>query len=111
MNKPVVTSTDVARLAKVSQSAVSRTFTPGASVSAKTREKVNAAAEELGYRPNALARAVISGKSRLIAMLVAYLDNQFYPILLEHLSRSLQERGYQILLIMSETGCQDEVVS
>ncbi len=110
MNKPVVTSTDVARLAKVSQSAVSRTFTPGASVSAKTREKVNAAAEELGYRPNALARAVISGKSRLIAMLVAYLDNQFYPILLEHLSRSLQERGYQILLIMTEPGSQDEVV-
>jgi DNA-binding LacI/PurR family transcriptional regulator len=43
-------------------------------------------------------------------MLVAYLDNQFYPILLEYLSRSLQERGYQIVLIMTDPGSQDEVV-
>ena len=110
MNKPIVTSTDVARRAKVSQSAVSRTFTPGASVSAKTRDKVLKAAGELGYRPNALARAMISGRSRLIAMLVAYLDNQFYPLVLEKLSRMLQERGYRVLLFMTDPGRQDEVV-
>ncbi|MFZ1814353.1 MAG: LacI family DNA-binding transcriptional regulator [Rhizobiaceae bacterium] len=104
------TSEDVARLANVSQSAVSRTFTPGASVSAKTRDKVMKAAEELGYRPNALARAVISGKSRLIALLVAYLDNQFYPIVIEKLSRVLQDNGYQMLLMMTETGNQDRLV-
>ncbi|MEZ5649427.1 MAG: LacI family DNA-binding transcriptional regulator [Burkholderiaceae bacterium] len=104
------TSEDVANLAQVSQSAVSRTFTPGASVSPKTRDKVLKAARELGYRPNALARAVISGKSRLIAVLVAYLDNHFYPIVLENLSRRLQREGYQILLLMTEPGRQDEVV-
>lgn len=108
--KTPVTSEDVARHAKVSQSAVSRAFTPGASVSLKTREKVLKAATELGYRPNALARAMISGKSRLIAMLVAYLDNQFYPIVLENLARALQERGYHVLLFMTDTGRQDEVV-
>ena len=108
--KSNATSEDVARLAKVSQSAVSRTFTPGASVSAATRTKVLEAAATLGYRPNALARAVISGKSRLIAMLVAYLDNQFYPIVLEQLSRILQERGYQMLLMMTDPGNQDELV-
>lgn len=104
------TSGDVARLARVSQSAVSRTFTPGASVSAKTKDKVLAAAAELGYRPNALARAVISGRSKLIAVLVAYLDNQFYPIVLEQLSRQLQQKGYQVLLFMTDPGDQDEVV-
>lgn len=104
------TSSDVASLAKVSQSAVSRTFTPGASVSAATRDKVLKAAAELGYRPNALARAVISGKSRLIAMVVAYLDNQFYPIVLEQLSRTLQDRGYQVLLFMTDPGDQDDTV-
>ena len=108
--KAPATSDDVARLAKVSQSAVSRAFTPGASVSAETKEKVLRAASELGYRPNALARAMISGRSRLIAMLVAYLDNQFYPIVLEHLARALQERGYHVLLFMTEPGRQDEVV-
>jgi DNA-binding LacI/PurR family transcriptional regulator len=50
-----VTSAQVAALAGVSQSAVSRVFTPGASVSPKTAEKVRAAAETLGYRPNVLA--------------------------------------------------------
>ena len=93
MSKSDPTSGDVARLAKVSQSAVSRTFTPGASVSADTRDRVLRAARELGYRPNALARAMISGRSRLIALLVAYLDNQFYPIVVEQLSRRLQDKG------------------
>lgn len=106
-----VTSEDVARHANVSQSAVSRAFTPGASVSLKMREKIMKSAAELGYRPNALARAVISGKSGLIAMLVAYLDNQFYPLLLEQLSRRLQTSGYQVLLFMTDPGDQDEVVS
>ena len=105
-----VTSGDVAKLAKVSQSAVSRALTPGASVSDKTREKVLKAANALGYRPNALARAMISGRSRLIAMLVAYLDNQFYPIVLEQISRALQGEGYQVLLFMTDPGKQDEVV-
>lgn len=104
------TSSDVAKLAKVSQSAVSRTFTAGASVSKATRERVIEAANQLGYRPNALARAVISGRSRLIAVMVAYLDNQFYPVVIEKLSRQLQEKGYQVLLLMTEQGNQDKVV-
>ena len=110
MQKVSVTSADVARLAKVSQSAVSRTFSPGASVSPKMRERVLAAAKELGYRPNAIARAMISGRSRLIALLVAYLDNNFYPVALEQLSRALQAHGYQVLLFMTAPGDQDRVV-
>ena len=106
-----VTSADVARHANVSQSAVSRAFTPGASVSQQMRDKIMKSAAELGYRPNALARAMISGKSGLIAMLVAYLDNQFYPVMLEQLSRRLQASGYQVLLFMTDPGDQDEVVS
>lgn len=96
-----VTSADVARLAGVSQSAVSRVFTPGASASPKTVEKVRTAASQLGYRPNVLARAMITGKSRIIGLVVAYLDNQFYPIALERLSHSLQDRGYHILIFMA----------
>ena len=110
MTRTVVTSVDVAKLAQVSQSAVSRTFTPGASVSAKTREKVLKAAEELGYRPNAIARAMISGRSRLIAVMVAYLENQFYPILIERLSRELQRRGYHVLFFITDPGRQDMIV-
>ena len=110
MVKPTVTSADVARVARVSQSAVSRTFTRGASVSDDTKRRVMQAANDLGYRPNALARSLISGKSRIIGVLVAYLDNQFYPTVLEQLSRSLQAKGYRVMLFMSDPGDQDEVV-
>lgn len=98
MGQAKVTSAEVAARAGVSQSAVSRVFTPGASASAKTIEKVKAAAEELGYRPNVLARAMVSGKSRIIGLVVAYLDNHFYPQALELLSNTLQQNGYHVLI-------------
>lgn len=101
-----VTATDVARLAGVSQSAVSRVFTPGASASPKTAAKVRAAAEQLGYRPDPLARAMITGRTRIIGLVVAYLENQFYPLALERLSRALQERGYHILVFMAENSTE-----
>jgi len=96
-----VTSLQVAKQAGVSQSAVSRVFTPGASVSQSTREKVTRAADMLGYRPNVLARAMITGKSRIIGLVVAYLDNQFYPEAVERLSVALQEEGYHVLVFMA----------
>lgn len=107
-----VTSMEVARLAGVSQSAVSRVFTPGASASKKTIEKVRKAATELGYRPNVLARAVVSGKSRIIGLVVAYLNNQFYPEALEKLTNTLQERGYHVLIFMAshQAGNIDNVI-
>ena len=93
-----VTSLQVAKLAGVSQSAVSRVFTKGASAAPATVDKVKKAAAELGYRPNVLARAMITGKSRIIGLVVAYLDNQFYPEALERLSNALQAEGYHILI-------------
>ncbi len=57
-DKKAADSFDVAHLAGVSRSAVSRAFTPGASISRQTREQVLAAASRLGYRPNALARTL-----------------------------------------------------
>lgn len=96
-----VTSLQVAQRAGVSQSAVSRVFTPGASVSKKTADKVKQAAAELGYRPNVLARAMVSGRSRIIGLVVAYLDNYFYPEALEKLSNALQEQGYHVLVFMA----------
>jgi DNA-binding LacI/PurR family transcriptional regulator len=101
-----VTSAQVAALAGVSQSAVSRVFTPGASASKKTVEKVRAAAAQLGYSPNALARGLITGRTRMIGLVVAYLDNQFYPVAMELLSRALQERGYHILVFMAENSTE-----
>lgn len=103
-----ITSLDVARRAGVSQSAVSRVFS-GASASAETTARVRAAADALGYRPNPLARAMSTGESRMIGLVVAYLDNLFYPLAVEKLSNALQARGYHVLLFMASN--QPETVA
>jgi len=112
MNNKKVTSLEVAKLAGVSQSAVSRVFTPGASSSKKTNDLVRKAADELGYRPNVLARSLITGKSRIIGLVVAYLDNYFYPEALELLSSALQKKGYHVLVFMAAktAGNIDDIV-
>lgn len=97
MNRKI-TSQDVAKLAGVSQSAVSRVFTKGASVSPDMATRVREAAETLGYRPNALARGLITGRTRIIGLVVAYLDNPFYPDAIERLSTTLQAHGYHLLI-------------
>lgn len=96
-----VKMTDVARVAGVSTSAVSRVFTPGASASEETVAKVREAAERLGYRPHRLARSLTTGRSRIIGVVVAYLENYFYPQALELLSGALQARGYHVLVFLS----------
>lgn len=101
MNNTKVTSHDVARHAGVSQSAVSRYFTPGGSVSKKKAELIQAAADELGYRPNVLARSMITGRSKIIGLVVAYFENQFYPEVIELLSVGLQAKGYHVLVFMA----------
>ena len=108
------TAQDVARLANVSQSAVSRTFTPGASVSEDTRARVMIAAKSLGYRPNAMARSLITRRSRIIALVMGYLENQFYPLVIEKLSQKLQKQGYHVLMFISDgdetDGVLDEIL-
>ncbi|MDP4992606.1 MAG: LacI family DNA-binding transcriptional regulator [Marivita lacus] len=101
-----VTSFDVAARAGVSQSAVSRVFS-GASASKATSDKVREAAEALGYRPNVLARSLITGRSRIIGMVVAYLGNPFYPDALERFSRVFQDEGYHTLVFTLPEGAGD----
>ena len=105
-----VTSFDVARLAGVSQSAVSRSFTAGASVAADTRTRVLEAARMLGYRPNAIASTLSSRRSRMIAVVLSNLQNQFYPVVIETLSQRLQKDGYHVLLFVTQTEDADELL-
>ena len=94
-----VSSTDVARLAGVSQAAVSRTFTPKGSVSDKTRQKVLAAARELGYTPNVIARSLIQQSTKIIGIVMVRFQNPFYAIVLGEFTRKLSEMGYRTLLL------------
>ena len=103
--KTNVTSIDVARLAAVSQSAVSRAFTPGASISSDTHQKVMEAARKLGYRPNAHARSLITKRSRIIGLVLSYLENLFYPVALEQLA-TLRSDGRDLTMAVNFVGSQ-----
>jgi DNA-binding LacI/PurR family transcriptional regulator len=114
MERNKVIAQDVARRAGVSQSAVSRVFTPGASVSKAMVTKVITAVKELDYRPNALARSLITGRSKLIGLVVAYLENNFFLTeVLEKLSKALQEEGYRVLMFITKQSAEniDDVLS
>jgi hypothetical protein len=73
----------VAKLAGVSQSALSRTFTVGASVPERTRKKVIKAAKALGYSPNILPRILQTNRSRLVAIVIGEMSNPYYTRVLE----------------------------
>lgn len=92
------TSYDVARLAGVSQSAVSRCFNPGTSISDRTRAKIVKAANTLGYRPNAIARGLITRRSNMVAVIISNLTNMVYPEVLFHLNQRLVQRNIHLLL-------------
>jgi DNA-binding LacI/PurR family transcriptional regulator len=105
-----ITSRDVAARAGVSQSAVSRCFTPGASIAKETRDRVMRAAAELGYRPNVHARNLITGRTRIVGVVLAHLDNLFYPRFLQLLTERLQALGMQVLLFVADGNQQVELM-
>lgn len=94
-----VTLKDVAERAGVSRSAVSRAFTPGASVSRKTRDKVEKAASELSYSPNALASSLTTGRTKLIGLISNNFHNPVFLEVFDMFTRSLQDRGLRPLLV------------
>lgn len=94
-----ITLKDVAERAGVSRSAVSRAFTEGASVSDKTRAKVNKAAKELGYSPNALASSLTTGRTKLIGLVSNNFHNPLFLEVFDKFTRGLQERGLRPLLV------------
>lgn len=96
------TSYDVAKRAGVSQSAVSRVFQEGASASDAMRDRVLAAAAELGYRPNAIARGLITQRSNMVAVIISKLTNLYYPEVLVQLTQHFSARGIRVLLFALE---------
>ncbi|KHF37950.1 LacI family DNA-binding transcriptional regulator [Halalkalibacter okhensis] len=102
MSKKKVTSMDVAKLAGVSQSTVSRVFGSGANVSEKKRIQILDAAERLGYQPNAIARGLITNQTKMIGIVMRNIQNPFYPEVLEKFYVKLAEKGYHLIFMNSE---------
>lgn len=105
------TSRDVALRAGVSQSAVSRAFTAGASIAPATLARVKAAAQALDYRPNQVARALISEKSGLVGLVIPPDFIPLYSLAIGEFARRLPSRGLQPLVLAAEAATRaDELV-
>ena len=100
--KKTATSLDVAELAGVSQSAVSRCFTKGASISSRTKLRVREAAKKLGYKAQTFLKNSVGEDSGLVGVILPYITNRFYPEVLTELHEALRLRGYRILLITTD---------
>jgi DNA-binding LacI/PurR family transcriptional regulator len=100
--KRYASSIDVARLAGVSQSAVSRTYRSG-NVSEALRRRVLEAAAALNYQPSVIPRIMSTQRSNLVAVVVGGLYNPFYAAVLEQCTVKLQATGHQVLLVQVES--------
>jgi DNA-binding LacI/PurR family transcriptional regulator len=88
-----VSAQDVAERAGVSRSAVSRAFTPGASIAPKTLARVQAAADALGYQVNDLARGLLAHRSQIVGLVTSDANIPFRAEMIAALSRALIGRG------------------
>lgn len=108
MRKGPLTSRQLADLIGVSQSAVSRAFTPGSSISAELRERILEGARNFGYQPNAIASMLTTRRTNIVGIVVSDMRNPFYPVLIERLTQGLQRIGLQSLIFNVTPGASVE---
>lgn len=106
---------DIAKLAGVSRSTVSRVINNDPNVSTRSRTKVQATIDKVGYRPNAAARALASHRSRAIGLVVPedfsrYHVDSWYPLIIEATLAAARDAGLSLMLIMEDTFSPDAAV-
>ncbi|MFI1960627.1 LacI family DNA-binding transcriptional regulator [Streptomyces althioticus] len=103
----MVTLAEVAQHAGVSASTVSYVLSGKRSISATTRQRVEHSIRELGYHPNAGARALASSRSNIIALMVPLRTDMYVPVMMEiaiAVATTARTHGYDVLLLTGEEG-------
>ena len=103
----MATLADVARRAGVAASTVSYVLSGKRSVSDETKERVNRAIEDLGYHPNAGARALASSRSNVLALIVPLRSDLYVPVMMEIATGVVtraRSHGYDVLLLTNDEG-------
>lgn len=105
----MVTIGDVARIAGVSRSTASNALSGKRPISAEVKARVHAAVDELGYTPNAGARALATSQTHVIGLLVQFLEDEFAPAMLQYMlgvSNVARDEGYDILMVSDTDGAR-----
>jgi len=100
---------EVSELAGVSLATVSRVMNDSAKVSPKTREKVEAAMQELGYRPNSIAQSLASSCSNSVGVLVPMFFGPFYGEILSGIETELRDAGKHAIITAGRNDAESEV--
>ncbi|MEF9952225.1 MAG: LacI family DNA-binding transcriptional regulator [Clostridium sp.] len=100
---------DVAKRAGVSISTVSRVLNNNYPVKKETRERIEEAIKALDYKPNPLARGLVSGKSNIIGILVPNLKSLIYTEMISYLETNLSHNGYDVMITTTNSHKDEEV--
>jgi LacI family transcriptional regulator len=106
-----VTIADVARKAGVSTATAGRVLGEYGYSSSEIREKVRASAEALGYRPNLLARGLITGKTRTIGVIAGDIQSPFYSSIVRGIADIARNHGFGVIITNSDETLEREVES
>ncbi|GEM49031.1 LacI family DNA-binding transcriptional regulator [Deinococcus cellulosilyticus] len=109
MNRKRTTIKDVSVLAGVSVSTVSRVLNASGPISQDTRKLVEAAATQLKYQPNPLARALVSRKLGGIGVLVPWIAGPFFGVFLEGIQQVLKETPYRLVVASGQSNRTTEL--
>ena len=109
MNFEAVTIKDIARELGISTSAVSKALKDSHEISAKTKQLVLDCARRLNYQPNPMAQSLKRGNSKSIGIVVASLDNQFFPQVMNGIESVAYSRGYNLIITQTHESFELEV--
>ncbi|MBS4198203.1 LacI family DNA-binding transcriptional regulator [Bacillus sp. FJAT-49732] len=104
----MVTIYDIAKKANVSAMTVSRVINNSGSISQKTKEKVEAIINELGYIPNSSARSLISKKTKILSLMITDISNPFFTSVARGAEDKAMQMGYQLMLCNSDENIEKE---
>ena len=104
----MATIVDVAKLAGVTPTTVSRVINNRGYISEKTRNKVNEAMDQLGYQPNEIARSLTKQKSNTIGLIVPHISHPYFAKLISNLENEAAKSGYKIILCNSKEKAEKE---
>ncbi len=99
---------EVAKLAKVSPATVSRVLNSSSYVSHETRKRVNRAIQQLGFRPNTLAKKLRDNQPKYIGLIIPDIENAFFAKLAKSIETTLQKERYALFLCNTEENPEKE---
>jgi LacI family transcriptional regulator len=107
-NRKKLTLKDVAKSLSLTPATVSKALRDSSDISVETRERVKKACKELGYRPNLLARSLISNRSKLLGVLVPDLRISFFSEAVRGMYEEAEKKGYECIFLAHDENTDKE---